>query len=224
VLDYEETIRFWDEVFSASTPASDVLEPLPYPELEHGLRWLCRGSRRVLDFGCGRGRLLFRCLGLGADEVLGIDISSRAIALAERIADRHRLSEKAGFLVGSTTSLEDIGDQAYDAAILSNVLDNLVPSDARTVLAEMERIIGPGGKLLVKLNDHYPAAALQAGGGVEEIDDDFYRESSGIFLWNLSDEAADELLGARFDIERTARVEFKEHEQWNRLYFLRNRR
>jgi SAM-dependent methyltransferase len=222
VVDYKQTVRFWDEIFDKAPPSADVREPLPYPELEAGLRWLSADARQVLDFGCGTGRLLFRCLGLGVAEVVGIDISPNAVALARRTAERHGLTARSRFAVGSLAELREIVDHAYDGAMLSNVLDNILPDDARAVLAEMQRVVKPGGKLLVKLNDYYPPEDLEGSVALAEIDPNFYRESSGIYLWNLEDDAVEALLSAYFAIERTTRVEFKEHEQWNRLYYLRS--
>lgn len=70
--DYEKTARYWDEVFEKREAAFDGSQPFAYPEIEAGLRWLCQDPARVVDFGCGDGRALLRCLALGANQSLGL--------------------------------------------------------------------------------------------------------------------------------------------------------
>jgi len=65
---YSETVNYWDKVFGEEAPAFAVSQPFPFPEIETGLKWVCQRSRRIVDFGCGNGHVLLRCLSLGVDE------------------------------------------------------------------------------------------------------------------------------------------------------------
>jgi 2-polyprenyl-3-methyl-5-hydroxy-6-metoxy-1,4-benzoquinol methylase len=97
-------------------------------------------QRRVLDVGCGRGVLLqeFRCRGW---EVQGTELSEQAASYA-------RQSLKIPVELGS---LEDIRFPAnhFDAIILWHVLEHV--TDPRSLLAEINRILKPGGVLLVSV-------------------------------------------------------------------------
>ena len=221
--DYRGTVSYWDKVFKEASLKLDIDKPLSFAEIEKGLHWVCRDSKNIMDFGCGSGKVLFRCLGLGAEKVLGIDISPNAVSIAERIVTNNGLTGSAEFAEGSLSILKGISDQSYDAAILFNVVDNMIPEDARELISEMKRIVRPKGKIFMKLNDYYPDSFFRDNRGYEMVGSDFYHEKSGLFLWNLSEKAVEELVGPQFEIEWSSRIEFKEYKIWNRIYYLRRR-
>ncbi|MFW5898359.1 MAG: class I SAM-dependent methyltransferase [Candidatus Saliniplasma sp.] len=218
---YKETIEFWDKVFQEDMDF-DRDQPISVEEIEDGLKWLAKGSNSMIDFGCGNGKLLLRCSAFGVDRLVGIDISFKAISTAEELARDNDLSEKSFFRTGGISSLSDFEENEFDGGMISNVLDNLLPDDGRRLLKEYNRIIKPGGNVLLKLNDHIDPETLE-GWGAEEMSDDFYKEETGLYFWNLTDEDVEKLVSTNFEIQEEVRVEFKEHDQFNRLYYLVNR-
>jgi len=56
------------------------------------------------------------------------------------------------FTRGEVKSLETIPNSSYSAIVLSNIIDNLIPSDAIKVLVEIKRILKGESKILIKLN------------------------------------------------------------------------
>lgn len=83
-MNYQDTIDYWNEVFS-NVQEYDLAKPISFEQIENALKWLCKDSTSILDFGCGHGKILFRCLGLGVKKVYGIDISSAAISFAKKL-------------------------------------------------------------------------------------------------------------------------------------------
>jgi arsenite methyltransferase len=198
----DDSIRsYWDEIF-AKAPLTDPDVPLPVEEIEAGLTWVCETGGSVLDFGCGSGRLPLRCMALGAERVDGIDLSGRAIDAARAAAERAGFGDRAHFTAGGAAVLAAFPDAAYKGVILSNILDNLLPDDARSVLEEVHRLLVPGGRLLVRLNPHFDAADFPASQGYVEVEPDVYREPSGLLFWNLSDLEFEELVRGKFEIEK----------------------
>ncbi|MDP2393828.1 MAG: methyltransferase domain-containing protein [Methylococcaceae bacterium] len=118
--------------------------PLP-PALE---------GRTVLDLGCGSGRdcyLLSRLVGEHG-RVIGVDMTEEQLAVAKRHCDWH--AERYGyarsnveFHLGHIEDLTtaDIADNSIDV-VVSNCVINLSP-DKRKVLAEIFRVLKPGGEL-----------------------------------------------------------------------------
>ncbi|WP_228387386.1 3' terminal RNA ribose 2'-O-methyltransferase Hen1 [Streptomyces katsurahamanus] len=89
------------------------------------------GASRVLDLGCGQGQLVQTLL---ADarftEVVGVDVSVRALTIAGRRLRLERLGERqaarVALLQGSLT-YTDKRLAGYDAAVLSEVIEHLDP-------------------------------------------------------------------------------------------------
>lgn len=217
---YGRCIAVWDGIFAQETPIpADRLTPGAGP-LEEALSWLCEGTASVLDFGCGNGTMLFHCRMHGTRVHLGIDLSGAGIRNAE--ASRAAFpAEEFRFVRGGAQALRGVPDGAFDAAILSNILDNLYPRDAHTVLREMRRILRPGGKLLVKLNPWLTEEQIHAW-GVCVIEGNLLDD--GLLLWNNTTAEWDAVLGALFEIRAYREIYYPEHEQTNRVYLLRQRK
>jgi len=88
------------------------------------------GARRVLDLGCGPGALLERLIRDGYDEVVGVDVSIRALEQAARrlkldlLSDTQRERVK---LLQSPLTYRDRRLTGYDAAVLVEVIEHLDP-------------------------------------------------------------------------------------------------
>ncbi|NUP77099.1 MAG: methyltransferase domain-containing protein [Nonomuraea sp.] len=96
-----------------------------------------RRPRRLLDLGCGTGVVTSAALALGA-EVTAVDTSP---AMLEVVARRH-----PGVTVRRATLPElPFEDAAFDA-VAGNFVVNHVP-DTRATLAELHRVLRPGGAL-----------------------------------------------------------------------------
>ena len=103
-------------------------------------------GQRVLDVGCGTGYfagLLAEAVGPGGS-VLGIDASSEMIAYAARRRGRPNCQ----FQVGAAESL-GLPAEDFDIVVSSLFMHHL-PADLQPVaLAEMRRVLRPGGTLLI---------------------------------------------------------------------------
>ncbi len=97
---------------------------------------------RVLDFGCGPGTIsvgLARAVAPG--EMHGVDVEESQIDLAKSLARMNGL-DNAHFHVGDVTDLP-FDDGSFDVAHCHNVLMHI--PDTGTVLAEVKRVLKPGG-------------------------------------------------------------------------------
>lgn len=103
---------------------------------------------RVLDVGCGTGTLTLeakrRC---GADaRVHGLDVSVEMIARARAKAVEAGLD--VALDVASAEALP-VADGSCDVVLCSLALHHLRRSQRRTAVAEMLRVLAPGGRLVV---------------------------------------------------------------------------
>ncbi|MBB6098833.1 3' terminal RNA ribose 2'-O-methyltransferase Hen1 [Deinobacterium chartae] len=90
---------------------------------------LTSGARRVLDLGCGEGKLLRRLAARSEfQQIVGVDLSRQALAIAarrlERLSERSR--SRVRLLHGSLT-YNDRRLRGFDAAALVEVIEHLEP-------------------------------------------------------------------------------------------------
>jgi 3' terminal RNA ribose 2'-O-methyltransferase Hen1 len=98
------------------------------------------GARRILDLGCGEGRLLRLLAGDPQfTEIVGVDVSARALGLArERVLDRlpPARRDQVRLLLGALT-YRDRRLSGFDAAAVVEVIEHLDPAR----LAAFERTL-----------------------------------------------------------------------------------
>lgn len=105
-------------------------------------------GERVLDVGCGTGTLALvakRRVG-ESGRVAGIDPAPQMIARARRKAARRRVA--LDLQIGVIEHLP-FPDQSFDAVLSSFMMHHLPDDLKRRGLAEVARVLKPGGRLLV---------------------------------------------------------------------------
>lgn len=113
---------------------------------------------RVLDLGCGAGRHAFECYRRGA-HVVALDRSESEIQevttwfAAMREAGEAPAGASATALRGDALALP-FADGAFDAVIASEVLEH-IPDD-KGALAELVRVLRPGGRMAVTVPRYGP--------------------------------------------------------------------
>jgi SAM-dependent methyltransferase len=101
---------------------------------------------RVLDFGCGVGRLT-QALASQVPNVVGIDIASSMVDAARRInqyPDRVSYEHFDGRLL-------PFADDSFDGAVSLIVLQHVPPAVQVATMLELHRVVRPGGILLFQV-------------------------------------------------------------------------
>jgi len=118
------------------------------------LRRLKQKNAKVLDVGCGRGLLLRAFQQQGCD-VTGTEFSDGACRFAREVL---KLPVRVGLL-----DQLNFPDQSFDIVVMWHVLEHV--SDPRPMVAEVARLLRPGGILLVAVpNFGSPEACLTKAG------------------------------------------------------------
>ena len=139
----DSTRRHWSlDDFYARGPA--LVAQIVDPVLAH--LGVDPDSRRVLEIGCGMGRL-FAGLAARFGEVWGIDISAEMV---ER--GRRHCPVEATWVVGNGSSLSGVPDESMDHVLSYEVFQH-IPDRAviRGYLSEIGRVLRPGGTFGVQM-------------------------------------------------------------------------
>lgn len=126
----------------------------------------------IIDVGCGEGRHTIGARWFGAECCIGFDINRNDLQKAQQQAVDFFESNKSSANDASTRSANTqplqtgcyfnqanalqlpLADNSVDIAVCSEVLEHIHPDDE--VLAELERVIKPGGYLIVSVPRRWP--------------------------------------------------------------------
>lgn len=129
-------LEYWNELGPA--------KPFAHPVNVDRLAEYTSADSRILDYGCGYGRVLGLLENAGYSNLLGVDPASAMIAAARR-----------GFPAIALHHMTDpprvnLADRSVDAVLLFTVL-TCVPTDAgqRAVVDEISRVLRSGGLLYI---------------------------------------------------------------------------
>lgn len=140
----DATLRFNDSV--AEQLLSVYVTPDMIEQREAVIKLLeLQPGENVLDVGSGPGFLasaMAERVGR-AGEVCGVDISQELLALA---VERYRAQAQLKFLRADAAKLP-FPDAYFDVVVITQVLEYL--QDVRPALLEMQRVLRPGGRVLI---------------------------------------------------------------------------
>ncbi len=114
---------------------------------------------RVLDVGCGTGELSLLMARKGA-QVVGIDLSEGMLAVGREKVAQAGLTAQVALLPGNASHLE-FADGEFDAVASAFVLRNV--ADLECCLAEMARVVRPGGRAAILELSHPPNRLVSLG-------------------------------------------------------------
>jgi SAM-dependent methyltransferase len=147
--DLSDRIGQADERFVPGTADGELIE------VEHFARYRWAGQlvagHSVLDAGCGVGYGSAMLARAGAADVVGLDLSAKAVEAAAQGAPAN-----ASFVAGDVHAMP-FEDGRFDIVVCFEVIEHVAGQDG--VIAELARVLAPGGVLAISSpnRDVYPA-------------------------------------------------------------------
>jgi SAM-dependent methyltransferase len=124
--------------------ATSVLTPA---EVQIFIRYRDKLSGRVLDIGCGAGRVLAYLVMIGA-EAHGIDLAPRMVDYC-----RQTLPE-ADVRLGDVAAIRDCVEGEFDVVMApDNLIDVFGDAERRQVIADIREVLAPGGLFIFSSHD-----------------------------------------------------------------------
>ncbi|WP_102126078.1 3' terminal RNA ribose 2'-O-methyltransferase Hen1 [Deinococcus planocerae] len=118
------------------------------------------GAARILDLGCGEGKLLRRLLAAPQfRELVGLDVSARSLEIAAEklhLRERPELAGRVRLLHGSLT-YRDARLRGFDAAALVEVIEHLEPHRLQALTTNLFGDARPGRVVVTTPNREYNA-------------------------------------------------------------------
>jgi ubiquinone/menaquinone biosynthesis C-methylase UbiE len=124
------------------------------------------GSERVLEIGCGIGRMTLP-LARRFREVTGIDVSEEMVLRAE---ENLRQTPNARSRAGNGTDLSEFPDASFDFVFSYLVLQHVpAPEIVAGYLKEIGRVLAPGGWCHVQVNGESAMATAANVGALDRV-------------------------------------------------------
>ncbi len=120
-------------------------------------------NSRILEVGCGNGRILINLAKLGFQNLVGVDISPIFIEDARRRACKHGVSDKVEFVVGDAKRLSEVlKNRVFDAVIFvwTSVIGYGTREDDVLILRECRKVSHEGSYLFILEHANRDRAAL----------------------------------------------------------------
>jgi 3' terminal RNA ribose 2'-O-methyltransferase Hen1 len=144
------------------------------------------GARRVLDLGCGPGALLERLLSDGYEEIVGVDVSVRALEQAARrlkLDEMHDGQRRRITLLHSPLTYRDKRLAGFDAAALVEVIEHIDPPRLAAVEQNVFGSARPATVIVTTPNSEYNVR--WAG-----LPEDHFRHADHRFEWTRAEFSA----------------------------------
>lgn len=131
---------------------------------------LIKRRHAVLDAGCGTGTDCLTLVSWGIRRVVGIDRDTdflrarhqAAIRRAEALPKRHRSSQSIEFHYDLVTREHaHLRDRSFDVVLDSLLFNNLSPKAAALYLAQVARVLKPGGLFVIQYRSSDPRFGVQ---------------------------------------------------------------
>ncbi|OHB44433.1 MAG: hypothetical protein A2Y13_08520 [Planctomycetes bacterium GWC2_45_44] len=145
----------WDVEEFFKTGVKEIADIMQYIDKIH----INIKKRKVLDFGCGAGRLT-QALAQYFDEVVGVDISPSMISLANEYNVHKNNCE---YRLNTASDLKLFNDNYFDFIYSNIVLQHIPPKYSEKYIKEFLRILVPGGLLIFQLpSKRLPGKSIKA--------------------------------------------------------------
>lgn len=167
------------------------------------------GPRRILEVGCGAGNTLFPVLQANQNpdlRITGVDFSKQAVEIVRtaeqfdlKFAEAHvwDLAEPTGALP------PNIEPHSVDIIVMIFVFSALAPDQWKQAVANLERLLKPGGKILFRDYGRYDLTQLRFKGG-RLLDENFYIRGDGTRVYFFTEQELEEIFGTVFTVNKVA--------------------
>jgi ubiquinone/menaquinone biosynthesis C-methylase UbiE len=160
--------------------------------LTDGVMGYLENCHNLLDLGCGSGNDALRLARTGM-RVIGLDVSLSAVNRAQDRANAEGLN--AQFVQADMSQGLTFRSGRFDGVLANLSLHYFSWEQTRSIVAEVGRVLKPGGVFVLHLNSEREGEKRRAKGvAMEPLEPGLYREGDGITRRYFSVQQLEELL------------------------------
>lgn len=123
-------------------------------------QWLVKNchNKKVLDYGCGNGIHAFQIVKMGAEKVIGIDLSEKSLKIAREKVKKEEIEDKIEFILMDCEKM-DFLDNSFDIIFDGGTFSSI---DIKKAYPELVRVLKPNGFLIgIETFGHNPFTNLK---------------------------------------------------------------
>lgn len=147
-MDTNAKIQHWDKMYEM--PLENIPWEIKEPprELVDALNAGNVRGIKALDIACGTGNYTFYLAQHGFSDVLGVDFSEKALAIARK--HNEELGLPVRFAFADITKIEEtLKGEKFDFILDYSILHHLEPSVTASYARQCTNLLNPGGRLLL---------------------------------------------------------------------------
>ncbi len=130
-------------------------------------------NKKILDVGCGNGGLTNAIAKLGAEKIIGVDISKKWVEFCKK---EYSSMNNTDFYVADAGNLEMVKNESLDYALLNFVLLHIAEKEKiQKIFSEINRVLKKGGEFI--MSEVHPSA-LMANSPIRETTNFLYKDGS----------------------------------------------
>lgn len=219
--EYDNEKDFWNKEYSECKPVDlRTLTLTVEPTFDACLLLFGEKTKRVCDFGCGTGDILFQYAQYyPGHSGVGIDESETGISFANQTAKLSNYNNYK-FMVGNIDTLSKFKDGEFDGIILSNVLDVMPEKISNEAVQALNRVLKDQGYWFIKLNPFYSRDEIKDM-NYKEIGMHMYVENGVLRLRQEPDLYWINYVHHLGRVERILEFEYPWQEGLNRLFLVK---
>ncbi len=180
-------------------------------------------SSLILDYGCGSGWASIILAKLGAEKIIGVDVSKSAIDALNFYKRVFNVEDKIEGIIIDSSWLKNEKDNKYDGFVCSNVFDVIPKEMMLDILKEIHRILSKDSIMIIGLNYYLDPIVAKEKGLNLSSDNELYIDGV-LRLVNYSSKELEEIFSEYFIIESLTYFSWPgEAKETRRLFILRNK-
>lgn len=218
---YDRREEKWNEIYKESVPVDLRGRTLSVePLFDVCLMMFAQKAKRVMDFGCGTGDILFQYAQYRKDgRGVGLDPAGKGIAFARETAKLSGL-RNLHFFEEDESFLDTFDPKSFDGIILSNVLDVMPERVGYETVVRLDSLLKDGGYWFIKLNPFYSQEELKDM-EYETVGPHMYGENGRLRLNQAPTPCWMEVFRHMGTLERYVEFPYEWQPGMNRLFLIR---